>query len=150
MGSIKYEFYRKIGIDFHERQTESFLYSYFKKEKEKNFRLQLKREYVKLKENMISVAQYEKFLIRMLLTNLDLKKKYEKMPSLIPFFHSILSDEHCENNEQNITKICKECLQKAETLLKQGTVPDIDMSLLKQTKNADKIMFYGDDVYRIS
>ena len=54
------------------------------------------------------------------------------MPSLIPFFHSILSDEHCENNEQNITKICKECLQKAETLLKQGTVPDIDMSLLKQ------------------
>ena len=74
MGSIKYEFYRKIGIDFHERQTESFLYSYFKKENEKNFRLQLKREYVKLKENLISVAQYEKFLFRMLLTYLDLKK----------------------------------------------------------------------------
>lgn len=132
MGNIKHEFYRIIGIDFHTRHTESFLYSYFKKEKEGNFRLQLKRKFIKLKENTISTTQYEMFLVTMLLTNMDLKKKYEKIPSLIPFLKTISTVETMENKEQDTTKMCREYLQKAEILLKQETVPAVDISLLTQ------------------
>lgn len=68
----------------------------------------------------------------MLLTNLDLMKKYGKIPSLIPFLKTILTDEIPENKEQNITKMCKEYLQKAEELLNRETAQDADMSLLTQ------------------
>lgn len=74
MGSIRDEFYRAIGKDYHRRQKESFLYSYIKQEKEGHFRLQLKRKYAGLKDGSISRGEYADFLVKALLTDIKLQK----------------------------------------------------------------------------
>lgn len=130
MGSIRDEFYRAIGKDYHRRQKESFLYSYIKQEKEGHFRLQLKRKYAGLKDGSISRGEYADFLVKALLTDIKLQKQYGCLTSLAPFLKAICGDRMQEAGGKVNIAALKDTLKKAEQLLRQEKFFDVETELL--------------------
>ena len=63
MAGMKEDFYRRIGTDYHNRRTESFIYRYVRQEKEANLRIRLVQEYQAWRSNPEDGARFEKFLL---------------------------------------------------------------------------------------
>lgn len=73
---FKEEFYLAIRNDFSAHTSKSFLYQYFKQEKEDNIRLNLKRNYVERKDTSEDRQKYTRLVIEGLLENSKLQKNY--------------------------------------------------------------------------
>lgn len=63
MAGMKEDFYRRIGTDYHNRRTESFIYRYVRQEKEANLRIRLVQEYQAWRSNPEDGARFAKFLL---------------------------------------------------------------------------------------
>lgn len=75
---FKEEFYAALRNDFSAHTTKSFLYQYFKKEKEESLRLKLKQNYVDRRDTVEDRTEYAKILIECLLENSKLQKLYQE------------------------------------------------------------------------
>ena len=73
---FKDEFYASLRNDFSAHTTKSFLYQYFKQEKEDNIRLKLKQNYAERKNTMEDRIEYAKVLAEGLLENPKMQKLY--------------------------------------------------------------------------
>lgn len=63
MAGMKEDFYRRIGTDYHNRRTESFIYRYVRQEKEANLRLRLVKEYQAWRNNLEDGTRFAGFLL---------------------------------------------------------------------------------------
>lgn len=96
-GKIGYKdrFYSELQQDYNENITNSFIFRYMRGEKEKNFRIQMKRQYKEREDTEEGRNRYAKFIVNSLLEEEKLRKSYSSIRMLVPFIRQGLglSDE---------------------------------------------------------
>lgn len=109
---FKEAFYAALRNDFSAHTTESFLYQYFKKEKEDNLRLKLKQNDMDRKDTVEDRAEYTKILIECLLENSRLQKLYQELGVV---FTCLGIDPEAEGSKKNNTEKIKTGLKNLMT-----------------------------------
>lgn len=97
MAGMKEDFYRRIGMDYHNRRTESFIYRYVKQEKDANLRLRLVREYQAWRSNPEDGTRFAKFLITDVCEDKNLAKSKDGIRQEIERIAAMLTQAEWEN-----------------------------------------------------
>lgn len=97
MAGMKEDFYRRIGMDYHNRRTESFIYRYVRQEKEANLRLQLVREYQAWRSNPEDGTRFAKFLLTEVCEDKNLAKLKDGIRQEIERIAAMLTQEERVN-----------------------------------------------------
>ena len=97
MAGMKEDFYRRIGTDYHNRRTESFIYRYVRQEKEANLRLRLVREYQAWRSNPEDGMRFAKFLLTDVCEDKNLVKTKDEIRQEIERIAAMLMQTEREN-----------------------------------------------------
>ena len=94
---MKEDFYRRIGTDYHNRRTESFIYRYVRQEKEANLRLRLVREYQAWRSNPEDGMRFAKFLLTDVCEDKNLVKTKDEIRQEIEWIATMLMQTERED-----------------------------------------------------
>ena len=130
MISIKDKFYKGIGEEYHNRQTESFIYQYLKREKESHIRLHLIQRYHELKEKSMSREEYTAFLIKTLQEDRQISKNRKKISLLPDFLDGMLEVMGEPKRRSYSNSEIKKVLKQGGDHLKRRKKLEIDRKLL--------------------
>ena len=97
MAGMKEDFYRRIGMDYHNRRTESFIYRYVRQEKEANLRLRIVREYQAWRSNPEDGTRFAKFLLTDVCEDKNLAKSKDGIRQEIERIAAMLTQAEREN-----------------------------------------------------
>lgn len=106
MAGMKEDFYRRIGMDYHNRRTESFIYRYVRQEKEANLRLQLVREYQAWRSNPEDGTRFAKFLLTDVCEDKNLAKSKDGIKQEIEKIAAMLTQAEWENIDFSAVDTC--------------------------------------------
>ncbi len=106
MAGMKEDFYRRIGMDYHNRRTESFIYRYVRQEKEANLRLQLVREYQAWRSNPEDGTRFAKFLLTDVCEDKNLAKSKDGIRQEIEKIAAMLTQAERENIDFSAVDTC--------------------------------------------
>ena len=106
MAGMKEDFYRRIGMDYHNRRTKSFIYRYVRQEKEANLRLQLVREYQAWRSNPEDGTRFAKFLLTDVCEDKNLAKSKDGIRQEIERIAAMLTQAERENIDFSAVDTC--------------------------------------------
>ena len=106
MAGMKEDFYRRIGMDYHNRRTESFIYRYVRQEKGANLRLQLVREYQAWRSNPEDGTRFAKFLLTDVCEDKNLAKSKDGIRQEIERIAAMLTQAERENIDFSAVDTC--------------------------------------------
>ncbi len=106
MAGMKEDFYRRIGMDYHNRRTESFIYRYVRQEKEANLRLQLVREYQAWRSNPEGGTRFAKFLLTDVCEDKNLAKSKDGIRQEIERIAAMLTQAEREDIDFSAVDTC--------------------------------------------
>lgn len=106
MAGMKEDFYRRIGMDYHNRRTESFIYRYVRQEKEANLRLRIVREYQAWRSNPEDGTRFAKFLLTDVCEDKNLAKSKDGIRQEIEKIAAMLTQAERENMDFPAVDTC--------------------------------------------
>ena len=143
---FKEEFYVALRNDFSAHTTKSFLYQYFKREKEESLRLKLKQNYVERKDTVEDRTEYAKILIQCLLENSKLQKLYQEFDIVFSCLGMNLEREEIKKKKNDTEKVKTSLKNLMSEILNnhEERVPKLSAlhiatgEILQRTEHSDK------------